>query len=349
MTQRLEYIDALRGFTMILVVLAHIINIGYHITDSTMEEMNTFNNLFVRFRMPLFFFISGFVFYKHERIWDGKTVKSFIHRKFIVQIIPTIIFFFLFCFLNGGKYVERLGEMKAGYWFTITLFEFFVFIALFSFFLKRRRIKNDILMLGFALILYLVGSAYRFYQLRGDDIWALNFLGVIHWRFYIFFILGTLVKKYFASFCRLVENQYISATIIVLMIMINVVISRFFPIHTYNTITFILQGVLGIIIVFIFFRHYQESFRCNRFMGKWLQYIGRRTLDIYLLHYFFLPKNMEDLGEFFLRHSNPVIEFGVSLFLALLVIVICLVVSNIIRLSPFLAHCLFGTKHISNL
>lgn len=72
MTQRLEYIDALRGFTMILVVLAHIINIGYHITDSTMEEMNTFNNLFVRFRMPLFFFISGFVFYKHERIWDGK-------------------------------------------------------------------------------------------------------------------------------------------------------------------------------------------------------------------------------------------------------------------------------------
>ena len=45
-TKRLEYIDALRGFTMILVVLAHIINFGYHITDSTMEEMETFNNLF---------------------------------------------------------------------------------------------------------------------------------------------------------------------------------------------------------------------------------------------------------------------------------------------------------------
>lgn len=31
-TKRLEYIDALRGFTMILVVFAHIINYGYHIT-----------------------------------------------------------------------------------------------------------------------------------------------------------------------------------------------------------------------------------------------------------------------------------------------------------------------------
>ena len=56
-TKRLEYIDALRGFTMILVVFAHIINYGYHITDAKAETMDTFNNLFIRFRMPLFFFI----------------------------------------------------------------------------------------------------------------------------------------------------------------------------------------------------------------------------------------------------------------------------------------------------
>ena len=62
-TKRLEYIDALRGFTMILVVFAHIINYGYHITDAKAETMDTFNNLFIRFRMPLFFFISGFVLY----------------------------------------------------------------------------------------------------------------------------------------------------------------------------------------------------------------------------------------------------------------------------------------------
>lgn len=64
-TKRLEYIDALRGFTMILVVFAHIINYGYHITDAKAETMDTFNNLFIRFRMPLFFFISGFVLYKN--------------------------------------------------------------------------------------------------------------------------------------------------------------------------------------------------------------------------------------------------------------------------------------------
>ena len=98
-TKRLEYIDALRGFTMILVVFAHIINYGYHITDAKAETMDTFNNLFIRFRMPLFFFISGFVLYKQERIWDKPFIKDFIKKKFFVQIVPTFIFLFLFAYL----------------------------------------------------------------------------------------------------------------------------------------------------------------------------------------------------------------------------------------------------------
>ena len=125
---------------------------------------------------------------------------------------------------------------------------------------------------------------------------------------------------------------------------VHFVVSRFFPIHQYNTVTFLIQGTLGIMIVFTFFRRYEDSFSKTTFIGKWLQYIGRRTLDIYLLHYFFLPRNVDELGQFFFDYSNPVLEFFVSLFLALLVIVICLVTSNIIRLSPFLGHYLFGVR-----
>lgn len=45
-TKRLEYIDALRGFTMILVVFAHIINYGYHITDAKAETMDMWFHAF---------------------------------------------------------------------------------------------------------------------------------------------------------------------------------------------------------------------------------------------------------------------------------------------------------------
>lgn len=95
-TKRLEYIDALRGFTMILVVFAHIINYGYHITDAKAETMDTFNNLFIRFRMPLFFFISGFVLYKQERIWDKPFIKRFYQKEIFCSNSSHIYFLISF-------------------------------------------------------------------------------------------------------------------------------------------------------------------------------------------------------------------------------------------------------------
>lgn len=344
-TKRLEYIDALRGFIMILVVYLHIINFGYHIANTKMEAMDTFINLFIRFLMPLFFFISGFVLYKKERVWRKTIIKDFIRKKFFILVTPTFIFLFLFAFLFSLSYIGSLTEMKSGYWFTIALFEFFVLYIVSNIISKPTGGgKIDIQILTISIMLYLIGSAYRYYQLHSGDIWILDFIGIIHWRYYFFFVFGTLVKKYYSNFCQWMDNQYISAVIIILMVVVHFVVSRFFPIHQYNTVTFLIQGTLGIMIVFTFFRRYEDSFSKTTFIGKWLQYIGRRTLDIYLLHYFFLPRNVDGLGQFFFDYPNPVLEFFVSLFLALLVIVICLVTSNIIRLSPFLGHYLFGVR-----
>lgn len=42
--------------------------------------------------------------------------------------------------------------------------------------------------------------------------------------------------------------------------------------------------------------------------------------------------------------NNPILEFTVSIFLSILVIGVCLVVSNMLRTSPVLGHYLFGGK-----
>lgn len=102
--------------------------------------------------------------------------------------------------------------------------------------------------------------------------------------------------------------------------------------------------MLGLILVFAYFRNYQFSFTEETRLGRILQYIGKRTLDIYLLHYFFLPRNLEPIGQFFSENVNPILEFIVSMFLSIVVVGICLLVSNIIRISPILGHWLFGVK-----
>ena len=96
--KRFEYIDAMRGFTMLLVVCVHVAIISYH-----QENIVTFHAALSTFRMPLFFFISGFIFYKASRVWDTATTVDFLKKKFMVQIIPTLFFFLLFTkmFMGG--------------------------------------------------------------------------------------------------------------------------------------------------------------------------------------------------------------------------------------------------------
>lgn len=99
----------------------------------------------------------------------------------------------------------------------------------------------------------------------------------------------------------------------------------------------------GLLIVFAFFRKYQASFTSSTRLGAALQYIGRRTLDIYLLHYFFIPK-LHFIGNFFKESPNMLLELCCGLALSLLVAGLCLVISNIIRISDLLGHYLFGAK-----
>ena len=54
--QRIEYIDAMRGFTMILVVYSHICHFCFG------DSLLGFNAVFFLFRLPCFFFISGWLF-----------------------------------------------------------------------------------------------------------------------------------------------------------------------------------------------------------------------------------------------------------------------------------------------
>lgn len=59
----------MRGFAMLLVVYSHIIAFSYSgalKNDIAFggNDFLSFNALFILFRMPLFFFISGFLLYK---------------------------------------------------------------------------------------------------------------------------------------------------------------------------------------------------------------------------------------------------------------------------------------------
>ena len=110
-----------------------------------------------------------------------------------------------------------------------------------------------------------------------------------------------------------------------------------------DKVFYIACSLSGVLLVFAFFRRYQESFTQQKRLGRTLQYVGRRTLDIYLLHYFFLVMNDCSVLSPYLT-KMPVLALFVELAFSALIIALCLLLSNILRLSPFIAHYFLGAK-----
>lgn len=353
-TKRIEYIDAMRGFAMLLVVYSHIIAFSYSgalKNDIAFggNDFLSFNALFILFRMPLFFFISGFLLYKNDFEWTVRKSLTFLSKKAEIQLVPTFLFLFIYAFTMDLSFeASCFSPLKRGYWFTIALFEFFLIYVTFRLIcnLFRKKDGADWALLIVGIAIYCITSMPQFLQTVQESS-VCGFLGLdSRIGYFLFFAIGTLAKKHFDQVQKLMDNAYFSGAILLTFFGITI-----FALHQGHVagpirIPYLLAtGCLGVAIVFMFFRKYQASFASNTPLGRILQYVGRHTLDIYLLHYLFLPKGLNVVGQFFADYpNNQILELFLSLLLAILVIGICLLASNIIRLSPFLAHWLFGAK-----
>ena len=95
-------------------------------------------------------------------------------------------------------------------------------------------------------------------------------------------------------------------------------------------------------ILVMFFRYYHDWFSRDRWIGASLQYIGTRTLDVYLLHFILLPQ-LPEVGKWLdAHHPNFVLDIVLAVGTALVIIAFCLLISEILRMSPFLKKYLFG-------
>lgn len=316
---------------MILVVFSHVEYFGYNLKP----DDSILNTLFMSFRMPLFFFTSGYIAYKAGKIWDGQTWKTNILKKISIQLIPTLIFGLSYALLfnySAKQFITDPG--KLGYWFTLSLLSMFTiyYTINYLFHKQQNQTKHMIsLIITATIALFIsrfISTSNNRYIIIVNSIFSLY--STLY--YFIFFVLGNLAAHYKHLFEKHIDNKYIITSIITL-----------FAILMYWGKLYFVARCCGVIIVYTFFRKYQNSFSGSTRIGAGLQYIGRRTLDIYLLHYFFLP-TFPFLGTYFASNNNLVLQLILGIGISLLIIGVCLVVSNIIRTSDFLAQHLFGAK-----
>ena len=267
----------------------------------------------------------------------------------MVQIVPTLIFLFLLS--PPPAYFHQFGAVKGGYWFTFALFVYFILYIVSVLPLRRYQgNKADIIMLLIALVISMTAYWYdiNYHRLSNILTWQkdiLGFLSFITWRYYLFFFIGTLARKNFPQFLKIIGNGKVMTIVTIVFFAISQIPQSDIFIREY--LKFSISGILGMTMIFAFFRFLYTSAFFSPLISHLspLVFVGTRTLDIYLLHYFFLPRFLLSYTTDVILSIPSLLMSVIILLVSLVIVALCLATSHIIRLSPFLGHYLFGVKY----
>ncbi len=338
---RLEWLDALRGFTMVLVVAYHVATKSF----GESEKLAASLPLLVLLRMPTFFFVSGFLAYKAGFRWTVPASLSLAWGKVKVQLIPTFVFLFAFIVVRGSGFWHTLGQCmasptKGGYWFTWVLLQMFV-VYYFVCLLAKGRTWAVWLLWVATLFVY-----ETLYMPKVFTYWKAPFFMQTSlfetMKFMHFFVAGNLVRRHWGAVCRAFDSQWFLPLAVALAF---VCCADYLRWHCLRMVWANLPRTLGMYaltgLLVMVFRHFADGLGKRTRLGRGLQYIGVRTLDIYLLHYIFLPV-MPCVGAWLnANRPNFVLDIILSVGVGWLVIAFCRGVTAVLRINPVLRLYLF--------
>lgn len=332
MNKRLDYLDCLRGMVMLMVVFCHICgNFCLKTTDSFWLD-----RIFSILMLPGFFFVSGW--FTRFNLLGGVIVK-----RFQLMLLPTFFMFLLYVFFYWGNMSQlgycALGEYKFGYWFTFALFLMNCLHGMISWVLNRLGIQSDKVYVAalFFMAIMLV--------LLKDWDWTQNQALLARWfslrllaMYFPFYVMGMCCRKWESLFHRVVNNEYVTAGVMIAFTAGMFYLSGGFYFG-------LLMSVMGVLLLYRLVYFYQDVFSEQTKVGKQLCIIGRNTLPIYLLHYFFfLGLKLPEVGAALDVHSQWGVLTLVAFALTLLIVYASLGIAKVLAISKPIRLLLLGVK-----
>jgi fucose 4-O-acetylase-like acetyltransferase len=270
--ERINWVDQLKGFSIILVVYGH--NLPF--LDIYIDS----------FRIPLFFFIAGFF---HPISMDFDIIRKRTKQILIPYFIWSFLLF-LFWFFVGRKYGDSasLGlDVKKNFigifyaqgdhtymnwgipmWFLPSIFLSFILFGLSR---KLREIKHQILcVIVFVVLGFLIPKFFK-----TTIIWSLDVSMVS-----LFFYASAFYLKDFLFNNKMMKNELI-------LLLVLLIIYLFFAINFSenvdmyrskygNEFLFLINASIGISFWVLFFRKFKKL--------KFLVFFGKNTIPILALH-----------------------------------------------------------------
>ena len=272
---RINSIDAIKCLGILLVIEGHVRGaMGITVYD-TLSGLMLYS-----FNMPIFFFVSGFLAY-NDSLNAIEILKKLL-QKFLFLVVPAVIFRFFMDLLQGSNPLHILYDGYGKYWFTITLFE--CFLIYYVVILVLRKKNTQMVVLG---IIALIGVCLlSICGEIGPQIIDMNHLT----KYFQYFIVGLYAMHRKNLFERIMRNEWIKATALIVFFTLLFIINQLsIPASVLHALRDIVLRYLGTFIIVSFFVCKDYVFDVDTRINKMICLIGRKSLAIYLLQYFFIP------------------------------------------------------------
>lgn len=325
--KRIGYLDALKCLGILMVIDWHVRSVNGFTPYESLSALMIYS-----FALPLFFFVSGFLAYKQSM--SLKEVWINIRGKFLFLVIPALVFRIgtdlmnhknLFSFITGGMH---------GYWFTVVLFECFL-----VYYLITVAIKNEKWRIGVLLALSLAGIGMLAIDKDfGPTIFDLRRLT----KYFQFFVLGTLAKRFHPKYDALMHNEIVKSALILSFFILLFLTTYEMPSSLHHFLRDVVLRYLGTFAVISFFVCHESDFQRETKWGLLIRIVGQNSLSIYLLQYFFLPYFLPRPECF--AELNMVTVHLVSLLYTVAITALCLLFIKFLSNSKFISKYVLGKK-----
>lgn len=334
--ERILFLDAIKGFAIFLMVLAHAIAWNFENWQNVVLlqdniPLNTIHAGFIwqfiySFHMPLFFLVSGYLLYKPDVSLGGALLGM--RKKTMRLLVPYFATGFLITLIRPGF----------GYWFLFSLWELSIIGILMHVVLNTVNKKNiivvDFLIIG--LVWFLLEHTLTHSALSNPvaDVGC----GV---QYFLPFMAGFLIRKY-KQMDDFLSRYYTIIVITFLLIFSLRYLQWEQPIFNkaFNIVNKCrLTGIIGSLTFYYLFKE-----GVSKQFESFLSWMGKYTFEIYIFHVFFVLR-ISQVGSFWINTNLPTCLATQILYcsvVSLFAIGISIVIASFVKHSPLLSKLMFG-------
>lgn len=310
MQQHFFYIDRLKGFAILAVVMGHFLFYVLSTQGIALEVIGSFH-------MPLFMFLSGLVANVH-------TIRK-VSYKLISFMMPLLTVGTLYAYYIDSSFFDLVqSPYKFGYWYLYVISVFYLFI-----YLLNKLNEFWCVFVTFALwggILFLNTVTTK----EWNDIFSLWILK----QYWPFFVCGYFIARFSLM------GKFTSLNWLYTLCFIIYIVSFSFWYSGKSYLYYIVAFSFVFAILYLFMSREGKS----SLLEKNLEWLGRNTLDIYIYHFFLIELvTLDGLGRWLSESQNLLIEILLSVASSVLIAYLSIGIGKIIRTSDLLNSIVYGT------